>query len=102
MALLLPEPLPKNTPLRLEPQNLSLNGMKFLSNQKSPLFSMLEVQFFHAESGAVLTKAKGKVVRLEEIDTGLPEKIYGIALTFSETLTALEPLLSTALPETTE
>src|SRR5690606_15393750 len=44
--LSLPESLLDGTPLRLEAKNISPGGIKFQTNKKIPLFSVLSMQLF--------------------------------------------------------
>lgn len=81
-ALTLPDELLDGTPLRLEAKNISLGGIKFQTNKKIPLFSVLSMQLFERNGKAAPLVLSGKVVRIEEVDEGLPEKTYGIATRF--------------------
>ena len=81
-TLTLPDELLDGAPLRLEAKNISLGGIKFQTNKKIPLFSVLSMQLFERNSGGNPISLTGKVVRIEEIDEGLPEKTYGIATRF--------------------
>ena len=83
-ALRLEAPFTENRPLRVEARNLSQGGLKFFSNHKIPLFDKVEVSFYEKASGKELAGLQGKVIRLEEIDTGQGEKTYGIALEFAD------------------
>lgn len=69
-------------PLRIEAKNISQGGLKFLSNQKIALFEEVQVVLFAKADGKELARMLGRVVRLEEVDTGFGEKWYGIALEF--------------------
>ena len=53
----------------------------FISNQKINLFTPVEIAIFAKAEGKELAKLQGKVVRVEEVDTG-KEKTFGIALEF--------------------
>ena len=44
-------------------------------------------------SGTILAQIKGKVVRLEEVDTGQDEKSFGIAVQFLEEPAAIKDQL---------
>ena len=91
-TLRLPEAAPSDRPLRIEARNISRGGVKFLCSRRFPLFETLEIQLLNKKSGKPLPPLQGKVVRVEEIDTGLGERTYGIALEFTsgaEALTAL-------------
>jgi len=93
-SLKLPEAPPPEKPLRLEARNISAGGLKFHCNRRFQLFENLSVAFFEKMSGTALPALEGKVVRVEEIDTGFGEKTYGVALEFmsgSEELAALLP-----------
>jgi len=72
------------SPLRLEAQNISLGGIKFLSNRKIPLFDVIYTHLFEKKNKGEPLKLSAKVVRVEEIDTGKTEKTYGIAAQFEE------------------
>jgi hypothetical protein len=91
-ALRLDKPFEEERPLRVEAKNISQGGLKFFSNHKISLFSLVEVSVFEKCSGKELAQATGKVIRLEEIDTGRGEKTFGIALEFQDA-NLLEPLL---------
>lgn len=91
-ALRLDAPFEENRPLRVEAKNISQGGIKFFSNHKLPLFSVVEIALYEKATGKELAQAHGKVIRLEEIDTGQGEKTYGIALEFQNS-DVLEPLL---------
>ena len=93
-ALRLPEPAQHDKPLRLEARNISRCGIKFLCNRRFQLFEYLQVSLFEKGSGKSLPLIQGKVVRVEEIDTGYGERTYGIAMDFisgSEVLATLLP-----------
>ena len=96
-SLRLPEPAQADKPLRLEARNISRCGIKFLCNRRFQLFEYLQVSLFEKGSGKALPAIQGKVVRVEEIDTGYGERTYGIAMDFvsgSEELAALLPAKS--------
>lgn len=82
-----------NAPLRVEARNISAVGMKFMCNHRLAMFTAVEVSLFENATGKELLRLSGKVIRLEEIDTGQREKTYGVALEFDEN-PALEKLLA--------
>lgn len=93
-SLRLPEPAQPDKPLRLEARNISRCGIKFLCNRRFQLFEYLQVSLFEKGSGKSVPPIQGKVVRVEEIDTGFGERTYGIAMDFvsgSEELASLLP-----------
>jgi hypothetical protein len=67
---------------RLEPKNISLGGIKLLSNIKVPLFETIHMELFDKNTKIDSILTKGKVVRVEETDTGQGEKTYGLAVEF--------------------
>ena len=81
-SLRLPEPARPDHPLRLEAKNISLGGMKFVCNRRFQLFEYLHVTLFEKGSGKALPPIQGKVVRVEEVDTGRGERTYGIGMEF--------------------
>lgn len=81
-SLQLAEPWTDDKPLRLEARNISRGGLKFLSNQRIPLFEEVQAVLFAKADGKEIDRLRGRVVRLEEIDTGFGEKTYRIALEF--------------------
>ncbi|MGE3260543.1 MAG: PilZ domain-containing protein [Bacteriovoracia bacterium] len=83
-TLTLDAPFAGDRPLRVEARNIGIGGMKFVSNQRIPIFSAVEVSFFENQTGKELAKVTGKVIRVEEVDTGLGEKTFGMALEFAE------------------
>lgn len=91
-SLRLSEPTNLDTPLRLEAKNISAGGVKFLCNRRFQLFEPLAVQLFE-KNGKVLLSLQGKIVRVEEIDTGIGERTYGTAIEFSSGGDDLELLL---------
>ncbi len=93
-SLQLGEPSWPDRPLRLEPKNISQGGMKFLCNRRIPIFTELKVTLLHREQGKPVAELVGKVVRLEEIDTGIGERTYGIAMEFLAGQASLQTLLS--------
>lgn len=78
----LSQPVKLDQSMRFEAKNISVGGIKFIANQKVSLFDELSFLFFDKSSGKELTHISGRVVRLEEVDTGNFEKIYGIAVEF--------------------
>jgi hypothetical protein len=92
----------EDKPLRLEAKNLSLGGLKFQSNRRIPLFEEVQVVIFAKSDGKELSRVRGRVVRLEEVDTGFGEKSYGIALAFTQEegsrLAALLPTQASTAP----
>jgi c-di-GMP-binding flagellar brake protein YcgR len=71
-------------PVRLEGRNLSRGGIKFASNRRISLFAPVRISFFDKTNGQEAAVVTGKVVRVEEVDTGHGERTYGIAVQFSE------------------
>jgi hypothetical protein len=100
-TLRLNEPAPSDRPLRLESRNVSRGGLKFLSNRRFPLFETLSVHLLDKTTGKSLPVIQGKVVRVEEIDTGYGERTFGIALEFTAGMEALLALPETAPPAAT-
>lgn len=92
-TLQLKEPVEGDLPIRIEAKDISRCGFKFNSNRKIPLFELVYVILFAKDNGRELARPVGKVVRLEEIDTGIGEKTYGIALDFVEGTEPLHNLL---------
>ena len=92
-SLRLTEAPPSDKPLRLEARNLSLGGLKFVSNRRFNLFENLEVVLIEKPAGKALPPVQGKVVRVEEVDIGKGEKTFGIALEFSARAEAIAHLL---------
>ncbi len=92
-SLRLPKPADPDAPLRLEAKNISAGGVKFLCNRVFELFELLHVSLFEKATGKPLPPLQGKVVRVEEINTGFGERTYGIALEFTTGGDALLPLL---------
>lgn len=92
------EPASTEHPIRVEAKNIGNGGCKFASNKKIPLFQEIQVSLFDKKTGTLVTRLTGKVIRLEEVDTGLTEKLFGIALefvespAFQEKLAAIQPL----------
>ncbi len=81
-------------PFRLEAQNISRTGLKFLCNRRFSLFEHLHVNFFEKSSGkALVSPLEGKIVRVEDIETGFGERTYGIAMEFVSGLEELAALL---------
>jgi len=88
-SVALEEAAPPERSLRVEARDISLCGMKFFSNRKIPVFTAVQFSLFGKQDGREVATISGKVVRLEEIDTGHGEKTYGIALEF---ISGAEPL----------
>jgi hypothetical protein len=88
-SLQLKEPAEGDHPLRVEARDISRCGIKFYSNRKIPLFEQVYVILFAKNDGREIARLAGKVVRLEDIDTGVGERTYGIALDLME---GTEPL----------
>jgi hypothetical protein len=86
------------TTLQLEAQNISLGGMRILSNKKIPIFTTVVVQLLDKEGKKPPLPLSGKVVRVDETDLGLDEKTFGMAVEFTKlpdkTLKILEAALS--------
>jgi len=93
-SLRLPSSPPQDRPLRLEARNISRSGLKFLCNQRFALFELLTFSLLEKSSGKPLAEISGKVVRVEEIDTGYGERTFGIAMEFDSGADSLA-----ALPE---
>ncbi|MGZ3693283.1 MAG: PilZ domain-containing protein [Bdellovibrionota bacterium] len=94
-ALKLDAPIAAERPLRVEARNIGAGGVKFMSNLRIPVFSIVEISLFESKTGKLLLNAPGKVIRVEEVDTGQGEKTFGMAIEFTETA-ALEALLASA------
>ena len=77
-------PWKDQSPTRFEAKNISYLGLKIVANFKVSLFSELQFAVICRNDGRELARIKGKVVRLEEVDTGKSEKDYGIAIEFLE------------------
>lgn len=88
-----PEPATQERPVRVEARNISRGGFKFSSNHRVPLFSELEIVLLDKKDGREVATLTGKVVRLEEVDIGVGERTYGIALELTSGADALHPLL---------
>ncbi len=86
----------QDVPTRIEARNISRHGVKFYSNRRIPLFEQINVSFYEKKSGNLVAEILAKVVRLEEIDIGVGERTYGIAVEF---LSGFEPL-ERFVPET--
>ncbi len=86
----------QDAPTRIEARNISRNGVKFYSNRRIPLFEQVNLSFYEKKSGNLVAEILAKVVRLEEIDIGVGERTYGIAVEF---LSGYEPL-ERFVPET--
>lgn len=85
-------------PLRLEANNISVGGLKFQTNRKIPLFDKIEVHLFEKNSKNEPLRLPAQVIRVEEIDTGLQEKIYGTAACFEDLSAELIFKLKKVLP----
>jgi hypothetical protein len=92
-SLQLKEAAPGDQPFRVEARDISRCGIKFFSNRKIPLFEQVYVVLFAKADGRELARLTGKVVRLEDIDTGMGERTYGIALDLVDGADALHKLL---------
>jgi hypothetical protein len=92
-SLQLKEPAQGDLPFRVEARDISRCGLKFYSNRKIPLFEQVYVIIFAKADGRELARVTGKVVRLEDIDTGMGERTYGIALDLVDGADALHKLL---------
>lgn len=92
-SLRLPKPADPESPLRLEAKNISAGGLKFMCNRRFALFELITVALFEKATGKPLPLVQGKVVRVEEVDTGFGEKTYGVALEFNMGGDLLLPLL---------
>lgn len=77
---------------RFEAKNISQSGLKFISNMKIPLFSEVAFSLLDKNTGRKLAALQGKVVRVEEIDTGKGERNFGIALEFLSDPKTFAPL----------
>ena len=92
-TLRLADSVPTARPLRLEARNIGRGGMKFVCNRRFSLFELLTLSLLEKSSGKALQPSlQGKVVRVEEIDTGYGERTFGIAMEFisgADGLTAL-------------
>lgn len=93
------DPATEERPLRVEARNISEGGIKFVSNRRLALFSPVHLSLFDKNLGTELAALDGKVVRVEEVDTGHGERTYGIAVEFSAGTERLAPLMPGALPE---
>jgi hypothetical protein len=87
------DPAPGDRPLRVEARNISEGGIKFVSNRRLALFSPIRLSLFDKSGGNELAALGGKVVRVEEVDTGLGERTYGIAVEFATGTDRLAPLM---------
>ena len=92
-SLRLPAPADLEKPVRLEAKNISAGGLKFLANRRFQLFEIIHVTLFEKGSGKALPALQGKIVRIEDIDTGFGERTYGIAVEFVSGGEDLLPLL---------
>ena len=84
--------------LQLEAQNISLGGMRILSNKKIPIFTSVSIQLLDKDGKRPPIHLEGKVVRVDETDIGLDEKTFGMAVEFTalpeKTLKILESALA--------
>ncbi len=90
------------SPVQVEAVNISLGGIKFFSNTPIPIFTLLTIRLIHKEGDKPTITIKGKVVRTEMIDVGLPEKSYGIAVKFSEEDSSAYRELMDSLPQSSD
>ncbi|MGZ3657469.1 MAG: PilZ domain-containing protein [Bdellovibrionota bacterium] len=97
-SLRLPASPPQDRPLRLEARNISRGGLKFLCNQRFALFELLTFSLLEKSSGKPFSEITGKVVRVEEIDTGYGERTFGIAMEFISGGDSLSPLPEGSAP----
>jgi hypothetical protein len=97
-TLRLPDAASPDKPLRLEARNVSRGGLKFFCNRRFTLFESLRVDFLEKAGGKPLPPVLGKVVRVEEIDTGFGERTYGIAMEFTSGTAALAALPDAPAP----
>lgn len=88
-TLSLAKSAPADRPLRLEARNISRGGVKFVCNRRFTLFEELHVHLLEKKGGKALAPLQGKVVRVEEIDTGYGERTFGIAVEFTKGAEAL-------------
>ncbi|NUM88055.1 MAG: PilZ domain-containing protein [Bdellovibrionales bacterium] len=93
LAVELSSDLLGDAPLRLEGRNIGFGGMKFQTNRRIPLKREVLIHLFSREKSEPVVHLKGRVVRVEEVDEGLEEKSYGIAVRFED----LSPDAMTAL-----
>ncbi len=98
-SLRLPKPASPSTPVRLEARNISAGGLKFVCNNKIPLFETIQISIFDRASGSELATLNAKVVRLEEVDIGVGELTYGIAVEFLSGMAPLQNLLPASTNE---
>lgn len=101
-SLQLKNPAEGDLPLRVEARDISRCGIKFYSNRKIPLFEQVYFILFAKKDGREVASLSGKVVRLEEIDTGLGEKTYGIAVDLTDGTEPLHTLLPDLDPGTND
>ena len=94
-SLQMEEPAAADAPLRVEARNVSRGGLKFVTNRRIALFETVRGSLLD-ENGQLVAQLTGKVVRVEEVDTGHGERTYGIAVEFTAGADALEKLI----PET--
>lgn len=89
------QPVADERPIRIEGRNVSRGGIKFSSNRRIALFEAVHLSLFDKNQGQELAALEGKVVRVEEVDTGLGERTYGIAVEFLSGTEPLEGLMPT-------
>lgn len=97
-SLQVDEPAATETPLRVEARNVSRGGLKFVTNRRIALFEIVRGSLLD-ESGQLVTQFTGKVVRVEEVDTGHGERTYGIAVEFTAGAEELGKLIPEADPK---
>jgi hypothetical protein len=83
-TLLLQNSPMNDRPLRLEAKNIGMGGIKFHANYKFPLFQNIQIQFLDKTSRHDPIVVTAQIIRVEETDTGLSEKTYGLAAKFTE------------------
>lgn len=69
-------------PTRVEACDISLGGIRLLSNQRINIFSEFEFQLHHNKEKVQPITIRAKIVRIEETDVGLEEKKYSLAAEF--------------------
>lgn len=88
-------------PLRLEAKNISMGGLKFSINHRVKLFEKLKISLVDPKKSADQITVVGKVVRVEETDTGQSEKYFGVAISFEELDPIMREKLEKVLPHST-
>lgn len=91
-SLQVDEPAGADTPIRVEARNVSRGGLKFVTNRRIALFETVRGSLLD-ESGQLVAQLTGKVVRVEEVDTGHGEPTYGIAVEFTAGAESLGKLI---------